>query len=223
MPQAHVVAPASIERASGRRAPLSPEGAQVALREVAEMKYYRFFPGDYEQDTVELTFAENGIYRRLLDWQYSTEEPIRDVAHACVILKKRRPEKSNYEKGTKKVRKILEKYFPDGWNARFLKELNHVNEISSKRRKAAFAKHLHSISTHTLDIRQEKRRTTNIELSQDHPPSAPVENPDPPQEKPSGLSEEKNLPNGNDPVADQLHELRIELQKLELRKRGLLP
>lgn len=36
--------------------------------------YYRFFPGDYMRDTSDLSMAEDGAYRRLLDHYYSEEE-----------------------------------------------------------------------------------------------------------------------------------------------------
>ncbi len=35
--------------------------------------YYRWFPGDYQRDTGDLSMTEDGAYRRLLDHYYSEE------------------------------------------------------------------------------------------------------------------------------------------------------
>jgi uncharacterized protein YdaU (DUF1376 family) len=150
------------------------------------VKYFRHFPGDYLRDTLHLTLIEDGIYRRLLDWQYLHEEPIRDFKHATQITRMTRCTMS------KKCKKIVEKFFQlhaDGWwNPRFLKEQAHYYGISYKRREAAFAKHLHKNSAHNPDTRK-KEKTPNIELSQDHPPVDSVEN----GKKPLPVREEKNL------------------------------
>jgi uncharacterized protein YdaU (DUF1376 family) len=38
--------------------------------------WYAFYPGDYGRDTAHLSLAEDGAYRRLLDYLYSTGRPI---------------------------------------------------------------------------------------------------------------------------------------------------
>jgi len=40
------------------------------------LNYYRHFPGDYLRDTLHLSAAEDGMYRRLLDLAYTTEKPL---------------------------------------------------------------------------------------------------------------------------------------------------
>lgn len=44
--------------------------------EAHRLNFYRHFPGDYLRDTLHLTAAEDGMYRRLLDLAYTTEKPL---------------------------------------------------------------------------------------------------------------------------------------------------
>jgi uncharacterized protein YdaU (DUF1376 family) len=40
------------------------------------MNFYKHFIGDYQRDTMHLSFAEDAAYRRLLDVYYATENPL---------------------------------------------------------------------------------------------------------------------------------------------------
>lgn len=48
--------------------PLQPKGSNL--------NFYRHFPGDYLRDTLHLSAAEDGMYRRLLDLAYTSEKPL---------------------------------------------------------------------------------------------------------------------------------------------------
>lgn len=43
------------------------------------MDWYKFYPGDYTADTKTLTMIQHGAYRALMDYQYSTEEPLPEI------------------------------------------------------------------------------------------------------------------------------------------------
>ena len=52
------------------------------------MKFYQFNPGDYLRDTAHLSLIEDAIYRRALDWLYSSEKPLPlDVVAAARLLR----------------------------------------------------------------------------------------------------------------------------------------
>ncbi len=48
------------------------------------MNRYDRYPGDYLRDTLVLSLAQDGAYTRLLDWYYSTEQPIEDATKFAV-------------------------------------------------------------------------------------------------------------------------------------------
>lgn len=52
------------------------------------MKFYQFNPGDYLRDTAHLSLIEDAIYRRALDWLYSSEKPLPlDIVAAARLLR----------------------------------------------------------------------------------------------------------------------------------------
>jgi uncharacterized protein YdaU (DUF1376 family) len=50
--------------------------ASVLFRGGSDLNRYDRYPGDYLRQTLTLTFAQDGVYTRLLDYYYSTEKPI---------------------------------------------------------------------------------------------------------------------------------------------------
>lgn len=50
------------------------------------MDWYPHNIGDYEADTLHLTAAEDGAYRRLVDWYYKNERPLPDDDHALAAI-----------------------------------------------------------------------------------------------------------------------------------------
>lgn len=108
------------------------------------MNYYCRFPGDYASDTHTLTAREDGMYGRLLDYQYSTEKPIRDIRHANQIC--RSGQCSNELRSDQRaVKFILETYFVlegDGyWNKRVKKEIARAESKRQNARAAANSRH----------------------------------------------------------------------------------
>jgi uncharacterized protein YdaU (DUF1376 family) len=70
------------------------------------LNYYRRFPGDYLRDTMHLSAAEDGMYGRLLDAQYTSEKPLpldRSILYAIV--------RANSASDRKAVESILKQYF----------------------------------------------------------------------------------------------------------------
>jgi uncharacterized protein YdaU (DUF1376 family) len=99
------------------------------------LNYYRHFPGDYLRDTMHLSAAEDGMYRRLLDIAYTSERPLpleRPLLYAMV--------RANTKEDKKSVESVLRQYFKKtryGFiNGRVKKELVRTREISVKRASA---------------------------------------------------------------------------------------
>ena len=69
-------------------------------------QYYRFFPGDYQRDTGDLSMIEDCAYRRLLDYYYSNEKPLpTDRSRLCRICRAFTTEEQSA------VEYIIERYF----------------------------------------------------------------------------------------------------------------
>lgn len=102
------------------------------------MDYYRRFPGDYLRDTLGLTLAEDGAYSRLLDFQYTTERPIRNEEEAY------RVSRASTKRERKVVQKILHMFFhltESGWsNPRVVKEISYAESKRSKAKASAEAR-----------------------------------------------------------------------------------
>jgi uncharacterized protein YdaU (DUF1376 family) len=103
--------------------------------EAPNLNYYRHFPGDYLRDTMHLSAAEDGMYRRLLDLAYISERPLpleRPLLYAMV--------RANTKEDKKSVESVLRQYFKKtryGFiNGRVKKELVRTREISVKRASA---------------------------------------------------------------------------------------
>jgi uncharacterized protein YdaU (DUF1376 family) len=97
--------------------------------------WYAFYAGDYRRDTAHLSLLQDGAYRRLLDYCYSTGKPIpTHVEQVFRICSAFVPEEQAA------VRFILDEFFTlrdDGWhNPRVDRELAKVHEIREKRSKA---------------------------------------------------------------------------------------
>ena len=133
------------------------------------MNYYRHFPGDYLRDTIHLSAAQDGMYRRLLDAQYTSEKPLpldRTLLYATV--------RANTEDDKTAVESILSQFFiktRHGFiNRRVKKELLRTKEISEKRvnaaksssNKRAFAEHLPSKRRPILDSRLQTKHKTPL-------------------------------------------------------------
>ena len=133
------------------------------------MNYYRHFPGDYLRDTIHLSAAQDGMYRRLLDAQYTSEKPLpldRTLIYATV--------RANTEDDKSAVESVLFQFFVKtrhGFiNRRVKKELLRTKEISEKRvnaaksssNKRAFAEHLPSKRPPILDSRLQTKHKTPL-------------------------------------------------------------
>lgn len=99
------------------------------------VNYYRRFPGDYLRDTIHLSAAEDGMYGRLLDKQYSSEKPLpldRTILYAMV--------RAHSKADQKAVESVLAQFFVKtryGFtNRRAKKELQRAKEISDIRSSA---------------------------------------------------------------------------------------
>ena len=109
------------------------------------MDYYRRFPGDYARDTQELNLREHGAYNRLLDFQYSTESPIKSIRHANVICRSEL-DPTEQRSNQRAIKLIFEKYFTvfkDGgyWNKRVLEEIAYASAKRSQAKDAAYSRH----------------------------------------------------------------------------------
>lgn len=77
------------------------------------MNYYNRHIGDYAKQTAHLTFAEDGAYNRMLDYYYSTEQPLpldRELLYRKVRARSR-PEREMIDR-------LLAEFFTersDGW------------------------------------------------------------------------------------------------------------
>jgi uncharacterized protein YdaU (DUF1376 family) len=94
--------------------------------------WYAFYPGDYGRDTAHLSLVEDGAYRRLLDYCYSTGKPIPTcVEQVFRICRAFVPEEQAA------VQSVLRQFFleqPDGWhNPRAESELCKSRGIRAKR------------------------------------------------------------------------------------------
>jgi len=70
------------------------------------LKYWKRFPGDYLRDTIHLSAAEDGMYGRLLDAQYTSEKPLpldRSLLYAMV--------RANSQKDQEAVESVLAQFF----------------------------------------------------------------------------------------------------------------
>lgn len=78
------------------------------------MKYYAHNVGDWLPATVDLSCTEEGVYRRLMDWYYSNEQPL---PHAARDLNKIARTRTAADREA--VRVITSRYFTlteDGWH-----------------------------------------------------------------------------------------------------------
>ena len=73
---------------------------------------YDFYPGDYLRDTLTLTIAQDGVYRRLLDHYYSSEVPLADEQEAFAAARCRTREE---EEITQWVLRRFFEFTPDGF------------------------------------------------------------------------------------------------------------
>ena len=73
------------------------------------MNYFELYPGDYLRDTTRLSLIEHGAYLRLLMTYYAEEQPLPgDLAELYNIAG------ATDSAGRKAVKKVAEKYFPEG-------------------------------------------------------------------------------------------------------------
>ena len=97
--------------------------------------WYAFYPGDYGRDAAHLSLMQDGAYRRLLDYYYSTGNPIPTLVEQVFrICRAFAPEEHEA------VRFVLEQFFveeSDGWHSRRAdRELAKARDVTKKRRKA---------------------------------------------------------------------------------------
>jgi uncharacterized protein YdaU (DUF1376 family) len=95
------------------------------------LNFYRRFSGDYLIDTLILSWLEDCAYNRLLDYQYRTERSIERLTEALEITRARTPEQ---EEAT---RTVYERFFPNGINPRFQRELIYTKGKSCKAKVAS--------------------------------------------------------------------------------------
>lgn len=102
--------------------------------------WYPRYPADYGKKTRHLSMMEHGAYALLMDYCYSTGNPLPANAvqlhRICMAFA---------EAEQAACMSVLHEFFiegPDGWhNARIDEELQKRNEISDKRSKAALKRH----------------------------------------------------------------------------------
>ena len=105
------------------------------------MNYYERFVGDFQRDTGHLSCTEVGVYDRLLDHYYATENPIpADAADLCRIAR------AMDRAEQKAVRRVAEEFFPLGedglrHNARADREIAKLQKIRCAWRGLSYRKH----------------------------------------------------------------------------------
>lgn len=95
--------------------------------QIDPLKYYRRYPGDYAKDTPHLSLIEHGVYTILLDFQYGKRRVLdrkwTDLYRLCRAQKRTEREA---------VKRVVEEFFPDGWNPRAKQELMKAEEAREK-------------------------------------------------------------------------------------------
>lgn len=95
------------------------------------MNYYQFHIADWALHTSHLSLEEEGIYRRLLDYYYDTEQPIPEKTDSVI-------RRLRLGAHSETVALILEEFFilkPDGWhNLRADREIDVYNEKANRAR-----------------------------------------------------------------------------------------
>jgi uncharacterized protein YdaU (DUF1376 family) len=109
--------------------------------------WYAFYPGDYGRDTAHLSLIEDGAYRRLLDYYYSTGRPLPgDVVQLHRICR------VSGSKERAAVRKVLEQFFTlEGGvyrqkrvDAEIAKQAEYKEKLSESGRRGAQKRWSHS-------------------------------------------------------------------------------
>lgn len=101
--------------------------------------YYRWFPGDYQRDTMHLGWYEDLAYRRLIDLYNVTGKPLRnDRAYLLRAVRATEPEQQQA------VDTVLTEFFelrPDGWHqVRCDAEVKYRKGLSDAGRHAVMAR-----------------------------------------------------------------------------------
>ena len=73
------------------------------------MNYFELYPGDYLRDTTRLSLVEHGAYLRLLMAYYAEEQPLPASLNELYTAAG-----ATSSAGKKAVKKVAEKYFPEG-------------------------------------------------------------------------------------------------------------
>lgn len=94
------------------------------------MQWYPHYIDDYDADTLTLTLAEDGAYRRLLAWYYKNERPLPDDDKALASIVRITPEE--WSMIAPRLRPLFK---PNGGTSLHHKRCDAVLRAQAKKRK----------------------------------------------------------------------------------------
>lgn len=116
------------------------------------MNYYSHHIGDYLIDTAHLSILEDGVYRRLMDRYYATEQPLAtDEAALFRIIRARTDDEKEA------VRVVLVEFFsetPDGWTHKRCDEEIAIYQAKAEKNRVNGAKGGRPVKANNPDITQ---------------------------------------------------------------------